>query len=156
MKKNFEAYVEEGVLRMAVEHAKAAAKKGREAMGLLAGQVRQWQGEKYLLVEDYLTAGNSATSVSVRFSDEAFPQLAARLNEAKRKGKIVVGWLHSHPNYGCFLSATDVSTQNKYFSEEFSIAMVLDPVRKEKKVFKLEQGGKGYRDASYAVIRKRI
>lgn len=156
----FEAYVEQSALKKALEHSSAAAQKGREAMGLLAGQVRQWQGQKYVLVEDYLTAGNSATSVSVRFAQEAFPQLATQVNEAKRKGKIIVGWSHSHPSYGCFLSGTDVSTQKKYFSEEFSIAVVIDPVRKEKKIFKLaaSQGPHaktGYREASYALVRKR-
>ena len=151
----FEAYIEESVLSKALEHSKAAAQKGREAMGLLAGQVCQWSGEKYILVEDYLTAGNSATSVSVRFSQDAFPQLAQQVNAARKKGKIIVGWCHSHPSYGCFLSGTDLSTQRKYFSEEFSVAMVVDPVRREKKVFKLGQGASGYREAGYAVIRQR-
>lgn len=157
MKKLFEAYIEESVVRKAVEHSNGAAEKGREAMGLLAGEVREWEGEKFVVVEDYITAGNSATSVSVRFSEEAFPQLARQVNEARRKGKIIVGWNHSHPSFGCFLSATDVSTQKKYFAEEFSIAMVVDPVRREKKVFKLEENksGKEYREASYAVIRER-
>lgn len=153
--KIFEAYLDEKALRQALQHAKSAAEKGNEAMGLLAGEVREWRGKRYVLVEDYLTGDNSATSVSVRFSQEAFPHLAEQINQARKEGKIIVGWNHSHPNYGCFLSPTDVSTQKKYFSEEFNIAVVVDPVRREKKVFKLDASSNGYRESSYAVVRKR-
>jgi len=117
VEKNFEAYVEQEVVRKAVEHSKAAAEKGREAMGLLAGQVLEWQGEKYLLVQDYLTAGNSATSVSVRFSDEAFPQLATQVNAAKSKGKIIVGWCHCLPPSELIMTSCGPKQANEVYEE---------------------------------------
>ncbi len=42
----------------------------------------------------------------------------------------VVGWYHSHPGYGCWLSGIDVSTQmlNQQFQEPW-LAVVVDPVR---------------------------
>lgn len=42
----------------------------------------------------------------------------------------VVGWYHSHPGYGCWLSGIDVSTQmlNQQFQEPF-LAVVIDPTR---------------------------
>jgi len=150
-----EAYLSQQSLQQAKQHAATAANNGLEAMGLLAGQVREWQGEKYVIVDQYITGGNASTSVSVKFSDAAFPKLAAQVNASRRKGGILVGWCHSHPNYGCFLSSMDVATQKKYFAEDFNIAVVLDPVRNEKQVFKLAQGPSAYRKASYAVIQKR-
>lgn len=41
-----------------------------------------------------------------------------------------IGWYHSHPGYGCWLSGIDVSTQmlNQNFQEPF-VAIVVDPVR---------------------------
>lgn len=41
-----------------------------------------------------------------------------------------IGWYHSHPGYGCWLSGIDVSTQmlNQNFQEPF-VAIVIDPVR---------------------------
>lgn len=46
-----------------------------------------------------------------------------------RKEK-VVGWYHSHPGYGCWLSGIDVSTQtlNQKFQEPW-VAIVIDPLR---------------------------
>jgi COP9 signalosome complex subunit 5 len=40
----------------------------------------------------------------------------------------VVGWYHSHPGYGCWLSGIDVGTQtlNQTYSEPFC-AVVVDP-----------------------------
>lgn len=42
----------------------------------------------------------------------------------------VVGWYHSHPGYGCWLSGIDCSTQmtNQQYQEPF-LAIVVDPVR---------------------------
>lgn len=41
-----------------------------------------------------------------------------------------IGWYHSHPGYGCWLSGIDVSTQmlNQNYQEPF-VAIVIDPVR---------------------------
>ena len=42
----------------------------------------------------------------------------------------MVGWYHSHPGYGCWLSGIDVSTQmlNQQYQEPF-LAVVIDPTR---------------------------
>lgn len=41
-----------------------------------------------------------------------------------------MGWYHSHPGYGCWLSGIDVSTQmlNQQYQEPF-LAVVIDPTR---------------------------
>ncbi|KOB63012.1 JAB-MPN domain protein [Operophtera brumata] len=53
-----------------------------------------------------------------------------------------IGWYHSHPGYGCWLSGIDVSTQmlNQNFQEPF-VAIVIDPVR-------TISAGKGYKPAN--------
>lgn len=42
----------------------------------------------------------------------------------------VLGWYHSHPGYGCWLSGIDVTTQllNQTYQEPF-VAVVIDPTR---------------------------
>lgn len=42
----------------------------------------------------------------------------------------IIGWYHSHPSYGCWLSGIDVNTQERYQnnSDPF-LAIVCDPVR---------------------------
>ncbi|HEV8290209.1 MAG TPA: Mov34/MPN/PAD-1 family protein [Candidatus Norongarragalinales archaeon] len=151
------AFVLEKAMRAAEKHALEHSSRQLESMGLLIGQVFENNGEKYVIAEEYVTAPNNATAASVRFSQDAFSELAQKISSGG-KGKIVVGWLHSHPGYGCWLSGTDVNTQRKYFSEDFHIALVVDPHKEQggrmlKKAFKI--GSNGYYEVPLAVIRKK-
>ncbi|MBI5036549.1 Mov34/MPN/PAD-1 family protein [Candidatus Micrarchaeota archaeon] len=145
----FDVYILESVIKRVEEHFSYSSLKGLEALGLLAGRVFSFEGRHYVVAEDYLTASNDATAVSVRFQDGALSALAKALKD----GQIFVAWCHSHPGYGCFLSATDLRTQKDFFNEPFHVALVVDPVRGEKKFFKLKK--EDYAEASYAVVRKK-
>jgi proteasome lid subunit RPN8/RPN11 len=47
-----------------------------------------------------------------------------------KTGKALIGWYHTHPDFGVFLSRTDLEkTHNCLFNDEFQIALVFDPVR---------------------------
>lgn len=151
-----EAYIEETTMRKIEAHAEQAAKNGNECMGLLAGEACEWNGKKFVVATEYITAQNSATPISVRFEESSFSNLAQQINNAVRQQKIIVGWSHSHPSFGCFLSTTDVRTQQNYFPEEFHVALVVDPLKTEngkmlKRFFKLNENGNGFREASFAV-----
>lgn len=54
----------------------------------------------------------------------------------------VVGWYHSHPGHGIFLSGTDLNTQRLSFKQPWHIAVVYDPLRQEIGFFYGESGGK--------------
>ena len=146
----FDVYVLEDALQKAEDHFRNASALGLEAMGLFCGSAHSCQGRLYSVLEQYLTAENDATPVSVRFSKDAFSVLSASLSRGRR----LLAWAHSHPGYGCFLSFTDVNTQRAYFPEPYHAALVVDPVRNERKFFRLD--GDGYRELSYAVIRRRL
>ncbi|MEM4255480.1 MAG: Mov34/MPN/PAD-1 family protein [Candidatus Norongarragalinales archaeon] len=148
----FDVYLQESAFAKASAHFKDHASKRLEALGFLVGGVFSFEGKKYVVVEDYVTAENDATAVSVRFSRSAFKDLSKTLSE--NGGKVILGWCHSHPGYGCFLSSTDVSTQKAFFPEEFHIALVCDPLKGEWKAFKLE--GEEYGEVSFAVVRKKV
>jgi 26S proteasome regulatory subunit N11 len=46
-------------------------------------------------------------------------------------GKALVGWYHTHPGLGVFLSETDLEkTHRVLFNEPFQVALVYDPVRR--------------------------
>jgi 26S proteasome regulatory subunit N11 len=43
---------------------------------------------------------------------------------------MVVGWYHSHPGFGCWLSGVDISTQNSFEQlNPRAVAVVVDPVQ---------------------------
>lgn len=50
--------------------------------------------------------------------------------QALGRNEMVVGWYHSHPGYGCWLSGIDCDTQmtNQKYQEPW-LAIVVDPHR---------------------------
>jgi proteasome lid subunit RPN8/RPN11 len=107
-------------------------------MGLLLGEILTWRGEGYAMARDVATAPLEATAVHVRFDAERLEELCASL-EMCRFRYVIVGWYHSHPGYGCFLSDTDLATQSM-FSEPEHCALVVDPLQKEMAAFHLREG----------------
>ena len=59
------------------------------------------------------------------------PDKLARVADDIVRGKIegrIVGWYHSHPGYGIFMSETDMTTHGKLLQfSPFIIALVADP-----------------------------
>ncbi|NUN11075.1 Mov34/MPN/PAD-1 family protein [Candidatus Micrarchaeota archaeon] len=141
----YEIYFEPTPFKQALSHFKREAGKNLEALGLLLGEVRIHNGRKYVVVKEYVTAENHASSISVRFTQNAFKELSPKLSD-----KIIVGWIHSHPSYGCFLSSTDVRTQQAFFNEDYNFAFVIDPVQNDYRAFRVKNGR--YYEVSFAVI----
>ncbi len=55
----------------------------------------------------------------------------AILDDIKKRddGNDLIGWYHSHPNFGVFLSDHDQFIQNNFFKEDGRVTIVIDPVR---------------------------
>ncbi len=47
--------------------------------------------------------------------------------------EMVVGWYHSHPGFGCWLSGVDINTQQSFEAlTERAVAVVVDPIQSVK------------------------
>jgi proteasome lid subunit RPN8/RPN11 len=108
----------------------------RERIGMLVGRPYTRPSCKQLLV--YVDAAlpvddtyATGTKVSIQKSEwkEVWKDLALT------PGSQIVGWYHSHPNHGVFLSAVDRKTQSLWFAQEWKIAIVIDPIRGEHQAF---------------------
>jgi proteasome lid subunit RPN8/RPN11 len=51
--------------------------------------------------------------------------------KAEHPQENIVGWYHSHPNLGVFMSATDMRTQRAFFHHPWCVSIVCDPVRED-------------------------
>jgi proteasome lid subunit RPN8/RPN11 len=46
---------------------------------------------------------------------------------------MVVGWYHSHPGFGCWLSSVDVNTQQSFEAlNDRAVSVVVDPIQSVK------------------------
>lgn len=60
---------------------------------------------------------------------------AKMLDMLKQTGRpeMVVGWYHSHPGFGCWLSGVDINTQQSFEAlSERAVAVVVDPIQSVK------------------------
>lgn len=99
-----------------------------EIMGLLQGKV----DANTMIVMDSFALPVEGTETRVNAQAQAYEYMAQYTEAAKQVGRLenVIGWYHSHPGYGCWLSGIDVSTQmlNQQYQEPF-VAIVIDPIR---------------------------
>jgi proteasome lid subunit RPN8/RPN11 len=135
----YELYISKIAEEKIRNHALQHANEKREVMGLMLGGVYKHEGLEFALVRDVATTDLDATEVSVRFDRAAFEKLFASLEEIGFR-YVIVGWYHSHPSYGCFMSSTDVQTQRTMFGSRHHSAIVIDPVNREVEAFFLENG----------------
>lgn len=62
----------------------------------------------------------------VTFGRDAFLQLDDVLSAHKEQKLTTIGWMHTHPGHGLFLSGKDVEVVNVFFKEPFHISMEVE------------------------------
>ena len=123
--------VTEEVLLATAHHV--AQDMTKESGGFLLGNRYECPNTKmqYIIVDQYMKADyTEGTQVSLTFTTDSWAQLKDRL-DGKYRGKSLVGWYHSHPGMGIFLSNYDVDIHKNRFANEWDVALVLDPVKHE-------------------------
>ncbi|KAJ4404620.1 COP9 signalosome catalytic subunit rri1 [Didymella pomorum] len=109
-----------------VMHARSGG--SLEVMGLMMGKIEAHT----FVVTDAFRLPVEGTETRVNAQDEANEYMVEFLQRARDQGQLdnAVGWYHSHPGYGCWLSGIDVNTQKtqQQFSDPFC-AVVIDPDR---------------------------
>lgn len=147
--KPFMLYLSEKAEEKIRQHALRYAPRRLEVMGFLLGEVNTWNGVTYATVKDVGTTELRSSSSKVRFDPEAFPKLFLELDDSVFD-YILVGWYHSHPGHTCFLSRTDLDTQHTMFNQPYHSALVIDPINKDIKTFRL--AGESYEEIPFALF----
>jgi COP9 signalosome complex subunit 5 len=96
-----------------------------EVMGLMTGKV---VGDS-LIIMDAFALPVEGTETRVNAQAEAYEYMVNYMAKNQEMGRMenVVGWYHSHPGYGCWLSGIDVSTQslNQTYQDPFVAVVVI-------------------------------
>ncbi len=71
-----------------------------------------------------------ATQTNLTFTHEAWDDVLSTV-DSSHPGLSIVGWYHSHPGFGVFLSDYDTFIQQNFFSGDGQVALVVDPVAGE-------------------------
>lgn len=108
-----------------VMHARSGG--SLEIMGLMQGKII---GDTFVIT-DAFRLPVEGTETRVNASDEANEYLIQYLQSCRENGRHenALGWYHSHPGYGCWLSGIDVATQMTQQTQGPFLAVVIDPDR---------------------------
>lgn len=114
----------QSVLNGIKEHGRSSMHA--EVCGVLVGSLC-WDGGAYLLVDGRIEGKYaSRQSGSVTFTSETWTFIHEEL-AAKHPDRIIVGWYHTHPGFGIFLSNMDAFIHENFFSFPWQPAYVFDP-----------------------------
>jgi COP9 signalosome complex subunit 5 len=85
-----------------------------------------------MIVMDAFAVPVEGTETRVNAVNEGYEYMVEYQTKSRDTGRLenIIGWYHSHPGYGCWLSGIDVNTQklNQSFQDPF-LAVVIDPNR---------------------------
>ena len=104
-----------------------------ETGGIIVGQAYWCPDLKinYTIIVGAITAPYTIrNTANFKFTPKCWESILATQKQ-NYPNTTVVGWYHSHPNFGVFLSATDLKTQRTCFKHDWQIAVVYDPIRHE-------------------------
>jgi 26S proteasome regulatory subunit N11 len=101
-----------------------------EVMGLMLGQ---FVDDYTIHCVDVFAMPQSGTTVSVEAVDPVFQTKMLDMLKQTGRPEMVVGWYHSHPGFGCWLSSTDINTQSSFEQlNARAVALVVDPIQSVK------------------------
>jgi len=107
-----------------------------ERIGLLLGLL---EGQS-LWVNEIIPSENEIDTVSCVFPPQRLAQVANDIVEGRVTGNIV-GWYHSHPGHGLFLSQTDLDTHMRFYQfSPYAVSLVVDPKSHEFGIWIYENG----------------
>ena len=123
-------WLDEPPLRLMQGHARSSLR--REVAGVMVGPrpEKQPDGRYVVHITDMIIAKHTKMSgASVTYTPESWRYMNDKLAEMYPDGDhVMLGWYHTHPGFGIFLSNMDLFIHTNFFTQKWHIAYVLDPV----------------------------
>ncbi|KAL9560310.1 multicatalytic endopeptidase [Mucor bainieri] len=121
-------YISSLALLKMLKHGRAGVPM--EVMGLMLGE---FVDDYTVRVIDVFAMPQSGTGVSVEAVDPVFQTKMLDMLKQTGRPEMVVGWYHSHPGFGCWLSSVDINTQQSFEQlNPRAVAVVVDPIQSVK------------------------
>lgn len=113
--------VDDGVVLAAESHVRTSL--DREVGGILVGDT---DGERARVIGAIPALQAVSQRAQVTFTHEVWDEVLGKAEE-QHPGSRIVGWYHSHPGFGIFLSDYDVFIHKNFFPDPAMVALVVDP-----------------------------
>jgi proteasome lid subunit RPN8/RPN11 len=136
--KAFQVIVRQSVLDSIAKHGKSDT--AVEVCGVLVGNIYSDGAAPYAIVDAAISGEHSAgRSTQVTFTSETWTHIND-VRDREHPNKQILGWYHTHPGFGIFLSEMDLFIHQSFFSEPWQLAFVFDPKSGEEGLFVWRDG----------------
>jgi len=116
-------------------HRHGQSRTDVEVCGVLVGNGYQDHDGAFVYVEASIRgehAGNQLAQVT--FTSETWCHIQ-EVMDREHSGRRIVGWYHTHPGFGIFLSPMDLFIHENFFGDPEQLALVYDPLGGDEGVF---------------------
>lgn len=132
-KQEFRVFLSEAAFDRAVERGDKDT--AREIGGVLVGEVLRDDAGPYLRIDATIDALHAdEKGAELTFTHATWEHIHKEM-DGKHQDKRVVGWYHTHPGFGVFLSDRDQFIHKSFFNLPFQVAFVYDPKSREHGMF---------------------
>ncbi len=99
-----------------------------EIGGFLLGNIYEEKDAFQVSIEQFIPiTAESQNRYTVKFGDQAWLELDDAFKAFP--GLKLVGWFHTHPGHGLFLSDADLREHRQLFTQRYQIAIEIDPLK---------------------------
>jgi proteasome lid subunit RPN8/RPN11 len=113
-----------------------------ELGGILLGKecLDQQTGQPFVWVTHSLEAKHYAnTQASFTYTHDSWEEIT-RQRDQRFPDHDIVGWYHTHPSFGIFLSHHDLFIHQNFFAHSLQVAYVVDPINQTRGFFQWREG----------------
>lgn len=130
---DFRISISDSAYKAIIKHAREDQKI--EICGILIGEVFKDTNGPYLEISDIIKGEHADNQAGqVMFTHETWEYINS-VKDGQFPDKLIVGWYHTHPRFGIFLSDQDVFIHKNFFYKPWQVAFVFDPVQEEEGFF---------------------
>lgn len=131
-------YIRQDVYKALEKYSREDVKNERGTF--LLGEVSEELGKLHVIISAYIEAKyTDAAAATLTFTHETWDYVHKE-QETKYPKLKILGWQHTHPSYGIFLSSYDLFIHENFFDMPYQIAYVIDPVQNLRGFFQWKQG----------------
>ena len=118
----------------------AASDVEHELGSIILGEYSESMNKMNVIISDFIEAKYTDASAStLTFTHKTWDYIHKE-HEENYPDKKILGWQHTHPGYGIFLSNYDMFIQENFFNLPFQVAYVIDPKQKIRGFFQWNDG----------------
>jgi proteasome lid subunit RPN8/RPN11 len=106
-----------------------------EVCGVLVGNGYRSDDQPYVYVEAIVRGSHAESGIAqVTFTGDTWSHIH-NVMDREFPDKRIIGWYHTHPGFGIFLSPMDMFIHENFFSAHEQLAIVYDPLSGEEGLF---------------------